>query len=157
MSDNCCYPHGAKVTYRGQTIARDTAPADEPTFYRGAIDLQVRWDATLGDSSVIAIVSNLRDADGALYEDTSGNEAGLVTRIVFDAAGMNDSGAVLGFSDTSPAVRLRYADFGIPDRSGSGNISGKFVGESVDGPRGVIGSWSLGSNLHGVYGADLAP
>ena len=156
-SDDLGYPSGAEATYAGKTIARDTSPADGPEFYEGDIELQVSWDATIGNSGVIAILSDLRDADGALYEDTSGNDAGVVTMIVFEADGMNNSGAVLAFNDTSPAVRLRYEGFGVPDSTGSGDISGKFVGESVDGPRGVVGSWSLGSNLSGVYGADIVP
>ena len=156
-SDDLGYPSGVNVTYEGKTIARDTAPSDGPKFYEGDIQLQVSWDVVIGNSGVIAIVGNLVDADGALYEDTAGNDAGVVTIVVFDADGMNNTDDVLGFNDTSPAVRLRYGGFGVPERTGSGDISGKFVGESVDGPRGVIGSWSLGSNLSGVYGADIVP
>ena len=151
------YPSGTEATYEGKTIARDTAPTGGPKFYNGDIELQVNWDATIGNSGVIAIVSNLRDAHGALYEDTSGTDGGVLTMIVFEADGMNNSGDVFGFNDTSPAARLRYEGLGLPDRTGSGDISGKFVGESVDGPLGVIGSWSLGSDLSGVHGADIVP
>ena len=84
---------------------------------------------------------------------------GKVTMIVFQADdSVTTTGDVLGFEPRGTlAVRLRYEGFGVSERTGSGDISGKFVGKSIDGPRAVIGSWSLGSNLSGVYGADIVP
>ena len=58
-------------------------------------------------------------------------------------------------------VRVRHAAFGSSKKTipPTGNYEwGKFVGESIDGPRGVIGVLeSLGTTLNGVYGADIAP
>ena len=69
-----------------------------------------------------------------------------------------DSDRRLGFSSVSPTVRIRYYDVGRPDSRyfGSRSHEGKFVGYSVDGPVGVIGTWRLGV-IKGAYGADLAP
>ena len=154
------FPAEGTATYEGKTIARDTAITDDqtvPQFYAGDFELQVGWGAadSADDSDVIAIVSNLMDDEGVLYDDGNGK----VTMIVFQADNsVTTTGDVLGFEPRgSPSVRLRYEGFGVRDRTSSGDISGKFVGESVDGPRGVIGSWSLGSNLSGVYGADIVP
>ena len=158
------YPDGGSAVYEGRTIARDTFTDDDdqtvPKFYHGDIQVQVSWDAdTVTNSDVTAIVSNLMDADGGMYADPGAEpEQGdndKVMMIILEGS-VTDTGDVLGVSGTD--TRVRYEGFGVSGRSATGTtLTGKFVGESLDGPRAIIGSWSLNSNLSGVYGADIQP
>ena len=89
-----------------------------------------------------------------------------VETILFTAADINVSraadGNTLSFGVTGSTTRVRHTDIRQPDLTQTGAIAGQFVGKVIDGPLGVIGTWSVdgvtgGDNLEGVYGADLAP
>ena len=167
------FPRGGNATYEGRTIARDNAAttdgAADPKFYHGDIELQVSWagvddqgdNEAVTTSDVVAIISNLMDADGGMYTDTdsavtaAAHGEGKVMMLIFDAS-VTDANVVLGF--TGNGARVRYEGFGLIERSQSGAaITGSFVGESFEGPRGVIGTWSLNDDFSGVYGADILP
>ncbi len=72
-------------------------------------------------------------------------------------------GNTLSFISTdSTATRVRHTDIRQPDLTQTGAIAGQFVGKVIDGPLGIIGTWSVtgvegGDALEGVYGADLMP
>ena len=72
-------------------------------------------------------------------------------------------GNTLSFdTDGTTPTRVRHTDIRQPDLTQTGTIAGQFVGKVIDGPLGVIGTWSvtgvtLGDALEGVYGADLMP
>ena len=161
------YPVGGRATYVGRTVARDNLIEGDqtlPKFYHGDIELEVAWaDAgeAVNTSDVVAIVSNLMDADGGMYVDpdvTTADAPNKVMMIIFDAeGGVTDTGGVLAF--TGDGVRVRYEGFGVQEvgRTRTDAITGSFVGESFEGPRGIIGTWSLNENLSGVYGADIQP
>ena len=160
------YPVGGRATYVGRTVARDNLIEGDqtvPKFYHGDIELEAAWadageDVTTSD--VVAIVSNLMDADGGMYVDplvTTADAPNKVMMIIFDAEnGVTNNDDVLAF--TGSGARVRYEGFGIQEEERNGAaISGSFVGESFEGPRGIIGTWSLNTNLSGVYGADIQP
>ena len=165
------FPRSGRATYEGRTIARDNAATSDgvtvPKFYHGDIELQVSWagltddgaDEAVTTSQVIAVIRNLMDADGGMYDDpaiTTDGNPDKVSMITFSGA-VTDTDDVLAW--TSSAGRVRYEGFGLAetDVPGGASMSGSFVGESIEGPRGVIGEWNLNTNLSGVYGADLQP
>jgi hypothetical protein len=178
------FPANGRATYEGRTVARDTRidTTDDPDviqnvpkFYHGDIQLQVGWAAgtqadPVDNSNVTAIVSNLLDADGGMYTDPH-NDApsdNTVMMIIFDGVGAVDSHDHDNDADTpellriegASNIRVRYEGFGLAERlqpDVTGALTGKFVGESIDGPRGVIGNWSLNDNFTGVFGVDLIP
>ena len=153
------------------------------TFYRGAIAVIAQWHAGLEGGFeaglLTGIIQNLQNADGdpLTYTDSTAGAAreipieGLVLEGITIQA---DSAKRLFFSDASPAVaRLRFAtvrdaDVDLTaDRSVTTSIEGKFVGQHLDGPQGVIGTWTLsaggettigtGSTVFGAFGAELRP
>ena len=151
------FPRSFTATYLGQTRAVDRDwSADRPLFYDGEIDITVQWGNTASGSSVHAVVRDLAGtADGRPFEYNGYDVAEIVisgTRVTLD------SDRRMGFSSSSPTVRIRYYDVGRPDSRyfGTRSHEGKFVGYSIDGPVGVIGTWRLG-DIKGAYGADLAP
>ena len=60
-------------------------------------------------------------------------------------------------------VSIRYRDQRLTEvaLSGTHSVEGRFVGEGIDGPFGVIGQWSLddgnGIDIDGAFGAELLP
>ncbi len=155
------FPAGFSGTYEGNTVAR----SESNHYYSGRIELAVTWAANVDTAAnvgtVYVAIYGLRNDAGALY--SNGSTVGGVSTIIFDDAiqiARNDSGHnELTFSGDSD-VRLRYADITQTDASATSSINGVFVGKSIDGPLGVLGSWTLtnsgdGENLQGAYGADL--
>ena len=151
------FPRSFTATYLGQTRAVDRQwSGDGPQFYDGEIDITVQWASTPAGSSVHAVIRDLAGIDDATPFEYNGHE---VSEIVI--SGMNvriDSDRRLEFSSVSPTVRIRYYDIGRLDSRyfGTRSHEGKFVGYSIDGPVGVIGTWRVGA-IKGAYGADLVP
>ena len=151
------FPRSFNATYLGETRAVDRNwRADRPRFYDGEIDITVRWTNTVSGSSVHAVIRNLAGVlDGTPFE-YNGRD---VYEIVISGMSVRlDSDRRMGYSTSSPTVRIRYFDVGRPDSRyfGTRTHEGKFVGYSIDGPVGVIGTWRLGA-IKGAYGADLTP
>ncbi len=162
--DDPNFPAGGEATYEGSTIARDDG-ADAVAYYEGDIALVVTW-TTLGTGvgnvgTLAAVVSDLRNSDGALYKNGDND----VDSVIFTSDDINvarDSAGLLSFNRENGDARLRHSTLSIPDTTfnGDADINGMFVGKSIDGPLGVLGSWSLdatGHDITGTYGADLAP
>ena len=151
------FPRSFTATYLGQTRAVErSSSADRPQFYDGEIDITVQWGSTASGSSVHAVIRGLASiADGRAFEYNGYDVAEIVisgTRVSLD------SDRRMGFSSLSPTVRIRYYDVGRAESRyfGSRSHEGKFVGYSINGPVGVIGTWRAGT-IKGAYGADLAP
>ena len=112
------YPSGGSATYEGRTIARDTdGDLDVPVFYHGDIELQVSWEGPENSDGgdLTAIVSNLLDADGAMYND--GTDA--VSMIIFAATNGSVDCRCRRFGASNrqqPTVRVRYARLSAPRR-----------------------------------------
>ena len=157
------FPAGGNASYEGATIARD----ESNNYYEGSITIDVTWAANVGTGNtssnvgtVTALINNLR-SDGALY--TNGAANGTVDAIIFTATDIHvarNADNSLSFDSNGGGIRLRHSDIRVAsDGNTTGNIDGLFVGKSIDGPLGVLGSWSMegdaGESLVGAYGADL--
>ena len=175
------FPFSGEASYEGTTIARSTTAEGDRlnTYFEGDILVTVNWGVSLGVAgqaaevgTVNAAISNLRDSKGVLYvsgrDDDDLTEDNNVETILFTAADIDvmraAAGNTLSFSKTGSDVRVRHADIRQADLDVgvTGNFAGQFVGKVIDGPLGVIGTWSVdgvtgGDALEGVYGADLAP
>ena len=156
------YPADGVAYYAGPTLAVDDS-SDGPRIFEGEIGLTVRWGFDVGDASATSVIQNLRTVDRNRVFTYNGY---AVDQIVFSdrlrLTGGNGDG--IEFDSTSPTVRIRYVDAFRDDTRWTGYRShtGKFVGHSVDGPLGVIGTWKLGRSnasvsLNGAYAADLLP
>ena len=107
-----------------------------------------------------ALINNLR-SNGALY--TNGTANGTVDTIIFTATDIKvarNADNSLSFDSDGGGILLRHSDIrAASDGNTTGNIDDLFVGKSIDGPLGVLGSWSTegnaGADLVGAYGADL--
>ena len=149
------FPRNFRGTYRGRTLAVDRTSV-EPLFYDGDLTFTVDWGSSASGSSVYAVIRDLASlSDGHLFV----HNHYAVEEIVFSGTSVRiDSRGRVGFEDSSPRVRIRYHDLARSETSfiGSKSHEGKFVGQTGDGPLGVIGTWELG-NVKGSYGADLVP
>ncbi len=138
--------------YEGSTIAVDA----EGSIYRGFIQLTVDWSSAT--NAVTSFIRDLKDVtDNSWFQHASLD----VGYILFE--GMTASGRAITTTE-SVAASIRYRDPRLPEVSISGTteqMSGKFVGTSIDGPLGVIGSWSVvetdGIDIEGAFGAELLP
>ena len=156
------YPINGTGYYEGATLAVDDSSGG-PRFFEGQIALTVDWGASVDRATVTSVIQDLRTLDG--NEVFQYNGVG-VDQIVFSnglrVSGSN--GSALEFDSSRPSVRLHYLDsFRAATRwSGHSAHTGKFVGTSLDGPLGLIGTWELGRSnrsvsLKGAYAADLVP
>lgn len=158
-SGDPAYPSSGTGYYVGSTVAVETTGNTRP--FKGRMDLTVRWGSRVSGATLTATVRDLT---------TLGDDRPLVYNghavdaLVFQGVRLTGSTVTgTGFDTRSPDVRVRYLDAGRADSrwSGSRAIAGKFVGETLDGPLGVIGTWSLTSTrssaLRGAFAADLAP
>ena len=162
FTDDPRYPTNGSAYYDGSTVAVDDSPGG-PRIFEGQISLTVDWASEVGRASVTSVVQGLRTVDGGdliRLNDTA------VDQIIFSGGLRLSGGAGDGveFDSSGPTVNIRYLDAVRPDTRwrGSRSHSGKFVGQSVDGPLGVIGTWQLGRSnqsvsLKGAYAADLVP
>ena len=157
------FPGGGEASYEGATIARD----ESNNYYEGSITVNVTWAANVGTGTtatnvgnITAAINNLR-SNGALY--MNGTVNGTVDTILFTATDINvarNDDNSLSFDSDGGGIRLRHSNIRIAsDGTTTGDIDGLFVGTSIDGPLGVLGSWSMegdaGEALVGAYGADL--
>ena len=155
------YPREFRASYIGRTVAVD-ASAAEPKLYEGSIDLSVEWSQNIRNTLIHSVILGLRTvADGQTFQ----HQGADVHAIFFSNVRMHSGfGEPLEFDDTRPEVRIRYENIRLGERTWVGNAfqNGAFVGKSLDGPLGVIGTWSLSDraldiDLKGAYGADLTP
>ncbi len=156
------FPTNGTGYYQGHTVAVDDSSGG-PRIFEGEIALTVDWGASVGRATVTSVIQDLRtlDGDGVFRYNGVG-----VDQIVF-SSGLSLSGGngnLLEFDSSRPSVRLRYVNAVRSDTRWSGHRAhtGKFVGASLDGPLGVIGTWELGRSnqsvsLKGAYAADLVP
>ncbi len=149
------FPANSTATYRGQTRAVDRESKD-PVFYDGDITVTVEWGSSVNRSSVYAVIEDLARSSTGVPFTYNGLDVDQI--VISGVSASTDSNRRVGFSSSSPAVRIRYESVARRDATVSGTRShvGKFVGLSLTGPVGVIGTWELG-DVKGAYGADFAP
>ena len=154
-SNDSIFPSNSRATYTGQTRAVHT-DSNQPLFYDGAISVTVEWGDFPDGSSVYTVIRDLVESSTGYPFVYNGFD---VEEIVFSGMSTRtDSDRRVGFSSSSPTVRVRYFDISRRDSgfTGAKRHEGKFVGLSYYGPVGVIGTWELG-DIKGAYGADLLP
>ena len=161
------FPGGGNATYSGKTIARD---ATNNTYYQGNIRFDVTWEPNVSNAADVGdlgiLISDLRDGGGNLYQDGGNDVSDIVFSLTIDIqrepVGTPDNIVNGLFFDGVSGWRMRHSDINQSDTIGGSGATaeGKFVGKSIDGPAGVLGSWTLnsaGHDLRGAYGADIAP
>ena len=154
------YPTNGTAYYQGSTIAVEAD--SDPRFFEGSIGLTVAWGSRVSDATVSSVIWDLREVDTGDFYYYNNAE---VDEIVFSGIRLNrGNGTGTGFESRSPFARIEFVNAARSDTrlSGSRAFSGKFVGRTVDGPTGVIGTWSLGGSsysslLEGAYAAELDP
>ncbi len=156
------YPQGT-ATYSGKTIANQ-----DNKRWLGNVGVTVDWDAnTIGSSDVTVVISDLADPDGLPLQ--YGGDA--VSELIFTGADnvtASTGAATLNeLTFASIAARVAYQNRFTPDGTvgETVSLSGSFVGKGLDGPRAVIGIWSIAGAGAGVnnntnpivggFGADL--
>ncbi len=158
------YPTNSTASYSGRTVAVDTG-SGAPVYYEGRVSVQVDWGSDVRHADVYTVVRDLISVEdgGAFRHNGRGVDAITIGATSIDTGSGNE--VEFGVSGrSSPAIRIRYLNAALSERSFSGtrSHSGKFVGESIDGPLAVIGTYSLidtrnDIDLAGAYGADLVP
>ena len=138
--------------YEGGTVAVDS----EGSIYKGFIQLTVEWDPGSANA-VSSYIRDLKDiSDNSWFQHASQD----VGYILFDEM----TATRTGISGASASASIRYRDARLRevDLTGTSRMSGKFLGRSIDGPLGVIGSWSIvetanNIDIEGAFGAELLP
>ena len=156
------YPTDGIAYYMGPTLAVDDS-SDGPRIFEGEIGLTVQWGSDLDRASATSVIQNLRTVDRDRVFTYNG---AAVDRIVFSERIrlFRGNGNGIEFDSTSPSVRITFVDPFLDDTRWTDYRShtGKFVGQTANGPLGIIGTWQLGRSnssvsLKGAYAADLAP
>ena len=155
------YPSNFVASYIGRTVAVDV-DADAPRIYEGSIDLLVEWGLNPQSTVIHTVIQGLRTTDvGDMFQYQGADVDAIFLSNLRMRSGF---GEALEFDETRPDVRIRFENIRLGERTWSGSASqdGTFVGRSLDGPLGVIGTWSLSDSsldidLKGAYGADLTP
>ena len=139
------------ATYRGQTRAV-VLESSALSVFTGKAQVDITWDR--GASSNDSLRVRLYD-----FSRTQGTSDALT------AANLHfTKSETLGntFSDaTLDSTNSSHANLSGTPASTSTRAKGSLVGSTIDGPRGVIGTWTLGvssgESIEGSYGADLVP
>ncbi|MDE0262457.1 MAG: hypothetical protein OXJ37_08660, partial [Bryobacterales bacterium] len=140
--------------YSGRALAVET---DSGNLYGGSFELRVDWARDA--SNVSATITDLRGIDGTSSRFRHDNR---------DVKSIFLTGITAGADATisgAPAVRVRYTDTSVPDAPSFAGTSmaGGFIGDSTEGPTGVLGTWAIPANgtlskaMRGSFGADLRP
>ena len=144
--------------YSGRALAVET---DSGNLYDGSFELRVDW--ARDTSNVSATITNLRGIDGtrSLFRHDNRDVKSIFLTNISTA----DDGLITG---ATPAVQVRYTDTSLLDVNfaGPGTMAGGFIGDSTEGPTGVLGTWSIPAEgtdgatskaMRGSFGADLRP
>ena len=138
--------------YEGGTIAVDS----EGSIYKGFIQLTVEWDPD-SENAVTSFIRDLKNVSDNSWFQYASEDVGYIFFEEMTAVPSGVSGA-------SASARIRYRDGNFPEVAinGTQQMSGKFLGKSIDGPLGVIGSWSIvesanNIDIQGAFGAELLP
>ena len=156
------HPTSGKAHYEGSTLAVN-AGGSGLEFFQGWVGLTVEWADRLTNASVETVIDGLHSIDtGELFQI-----GGSPVQTIWFSGGIDlsqDSDGRIWFETDRPTVNVRYQQLGVTQTTWSGSAAqdGKFVGRTLDGPVGVIGTWSLHSSRHSVdmkgsFAADFQP
>ena len=164
------YAPGGSATYAGSTVAWVG-----PLIFRGAVEVQVRWNAAgsgVGGRLTMAItgLEDVATGDRLTYDaDGAGPGSPMeVNGLVFGGVAITpDADSNLVFQGSAfpgtPGMDVTLAPEGIGSPSQAldafAELSGIFVGRTSDGPQGVIGRWSVQDNYlaHTPVSGTFAP
>ena len=141
--------------YAGRALAVET---DSGNLYGGSFELRVNWAGTTGNVS--ATITDLRGIDGTsgLFRHDSRDVKSIFL------TGFDETAGVI--SGSTGRVQVRYTDTSVQDATfatDAGAMAGGFIGDSTEGPIGVLGTWSISADgslskaMVGSFGADLRP
>lgn len=141
--------------YSGRTLAVE---ADSGNLYAGSFELRVDWAGTAGNVS--ATITDLRGIDGtsSLFRHNNRDVKSIFL------TGMTETNGTI--SSGNPVVQVRYTDRSVTDATfgaSGATMAGGFIGNSTEGPIGVLGTWSIPADgtmskiMRGSFGADLRP
>ena len=120
--------------------------------------MRVTWDSSASNSSVTASARDLRKTSDSSWLQHNGLD---VQYLVFDGMQVNNSGSAALSGTTQVKVQYRTTGLAQAEISGTEALTGTFLGKGIDGPWGVIGTWTVEESnsitLKGGYGADLLP
>ena len=117
-------------------------------LYRGVFQVRVAWDSSGSNSTVTASARDLRKTSNSSWLQHEGMDVGF---IVFSGLSVNNSGSAALSGTATVKVQYRASGIAQVDVSGSHALTGKFLGKGVDGPWGVVGTWTVeGSNASSV-------
>ena len=164
------FPSGGSATYVGKTVAIQAT-----AFHTGTVEALAQWDDTWGTpvsgmtpvGTLTMTISDLVDANGEPIQASAatGNanvaENDWLEGITFAGATINvDSDNNVVF-DTSLTASLRFGPLATESVDVTGQpIRGQFVGQDVDGPLAVLGTYRVttgalkGGIIEGAFGAD---
>ena len=160
LSGDPGYPQNGTADYAGLALVVEADAT--PRVFEGTSGLTVAWGEGVSYARLSASFRGLRDVDTGDLLQYNGT---AVDEITFTGVRLTSSlNGLIGFDTSSPVVRIHYSNFSRTSTRWSGirSIRGKFVGSSIDGPIGAIGTWSIGGpryslSLDGAFAADLVP
>ena len=159
------FPGSGSAVFMGGTTA-----IQGTNFLDGDIMVTAEWDSTwdgtdtdqLGELSMR--ITNLADVDGDPLLDSAGNEfyAIVVSNVSINT---NADNQVIFNSTTTGDNTVAFTSLtgvqGLTEGTLTGNTMGKFVGQDIEGPLGVIVTYNFtaageftGAALRGSFGAD---
>ncbi len=154
---------GSGARYTGGTVA-----VQRTVFYEGTIEIVVDWDMdpawTTTDLTVT--ISDLVDVNGVALTHGN-NDVGQIVLFQEDATDRNaDNELIVTMTDTAlDSERIVFANRRTVDIDAgiTASLDGKFVGKTIEGPVGIIGTWNVqhanlgnGGTLRGGFGAEYA-
>ena len=170
------FPGGGTATFMGGTTAiAGTA------FYDGDLRVQVQWYSTTGDDAATTwdgtdgdplgtlsmSIMNMTNADGDALTETGGAEIYSIRIGAVDIVTNTDNQVVFNTGATTQVSTATFQGLtgafggGTPTTLGGSSIMGRFVGQDVEGPLGVMGTYVIGAAgigpanpLIGAFGAD---
>ena len=157
--DDPGYPGGGSATFMGGTVALQGT-----VFHEGDVEVLAEWEQAWSGGKLGALtmtISNLADSDGDPVATAGGVAIETITFPGIDITHDEDSDEIV-FINTKADIRLASAPLGtsVVINTDANTIKGKFVGQDVEGPLGVIGTWSVhtaavtGATIHGAFGAE---
>ena len=169
------FPAGGTAQYEGGTVA-----VQGTKIYSGEVGITAAWSESFAREAdprgeLTVVISGLQDnetGDPLTFFASDSVFGDLDTVIITEIAvtGNSDSQLVFDDASTGSGLTLRPGDLRRSDARPTDvttEVSGLFVGDSVDGPVAVIGSWSLatgagattiigsGDEIKGAFGAEL--
>ena len=144
------HPRNVEASYSGRTVA----VTNEGKLFDGTFTLSVDWDDSVLGGTVESAIRDMRTTPGGARLMIGGTEVSLIAfQDSFESDGVTFSGPM-----GSKVVYATGAEQSSTDLTTE--HSGRFIGESLDGPVAVLGNWKVevrDFTIDGQFGADVVP